>query len=164
MSSLIINPFRFAAAGGVGAATATMAHYPKSGSAPAGWLVCDGTAVSRTTYSDLYDAIGTTFGVGDGSTTFNLPDAGDSFVMGAGGTYSTADTGGADTVVLTTTTMAAHSHYSTAKSYGTASNAAAIYGTNWSRPSGSFSSSSSGSGTAHENLHPYVGINLVIKT
>lgn len=42
--------------------------------APAGWLLCYGQAVSRTTYSDLYTAIGTTYGTGDGSTTFNLPD------------------------------------------------------------------------------------------
>ena len=43
-------------------------------SAPSGWLECDGDAVSRTTYERLFDAIGTTWGSGDGSTTFNLPD------------------------------------------------------------------------------------------
>lgn len=43
-------------------------------SAPTGWLFCGGQAVSRTTYADLYSAIGTTYGSGDGSTTFNLPD------------------------------------------------------------------------------------------
>ena len=42
--------------------------------APTGWLVCDGSAVSRTVYSDLFAAIGTTYGTGDGSSTFNLPD------------------------------------------------------------------------------------------
>lgn len=42
--------------------------------APSGWLLCDGSAVSRTTYADLFAAIGTSFGSGDGSTTFNLPD------------------------------------------------------------------------------------------
>lgn len=41
---------------------------------PSGWLLCNGSAVSRTTYSDLFAVVGTTFGVGDGSTTFNLPD------------------------------------------------------------------------------------------
>lgn len=50
---------------------------------PTGWLFCDGTAVSRTTYSDLFTAIGTIYGVGDGSTTFNLPDFRDKFVVGA---------------------------------------------------------------------------------
>jgi microcystin-dependent protein len=43
-------------------------------SAPAGWLVCDGAAVSRTTYAELFNVIGTTWGAGNGSTTFNLPD------------------------------------------------------------------------------------------
>lgn len=54
------------------------------GSAPTGWLLCDGSAVSRTTYSDLFAVVGTTYGVGDGSTTFNLPDARGVFVRGAG--------------------------------------------------------------------------------
>lgn len=44
-------------------------------SAPSGWLLCDGTAVSRTTYAALFGVIGTSYGAGDGSTTFNLPDA-----------------------------------------------------------------------------------------
>lgn len=43
-------------------------------SAPSGWLLCDGSAVSRATYSALFTAISTTYGVGDGSTTFNVPD------------------------------------------------------------------------------------------
>lgn len=44
-------------------------------SAPTGWLLCYGQAISRTTYAALFTAIGTTYGTGDGSTTFNLPDA-----------------------------------------------------------------------------------------
>jgi microcystin-dependent protein len=43
-------------------------------SIPSGWLACDGSAVSRTTYSDLFALMGTTYGVGDGSTTFNVPN------------------------------------------------------------------------------------------
>lgn len=42
--------------------------------APSGWLICDGSAVSRTTYANLFSVIGTTYGTGDGSTTFNIPD------------------------------------------------------------------------------------------
>lgn len=53
-------------------------------SAPTGWLLCDGSAVSRTTYANLYAVIGTTFGVGDGSTTFNLPDFQGAFPRGVG--------------------------------------------------------------------------------
>lgn len=53
----------------------TAALIPFAGAAaPAGWLLCNGTAVSRTTYSALFTAIGTAYGAGDGSTTFNLPD------------------------------------------------------------------------------------------
>ena len=50
--------------------------------APTGWLECDGSAVSRTTYSSLFAIIGTTFGSGDGTTTFNLPDLRGEFVRG----------------------------------------------------------------------------------
>src|SRR3972149_3319033 len=45
-----------------------------SSTPPSGYLLCDGAAVSRTTYANLFDVIGTAFGVGDGSTTFNVPD------------------------------------------------------------------------------------------
>ena len=51
---------------------------------PAGWLLCDGSAVSRTDYATLFAAIGTTWGVGDGSTTFNLPDLRGRAPIGAG--------------------------------------------------------------------------------
>ena len=53
-------------------------------SAPAGWLLCQGQAVSRTTYAALFAAIGTAYGAGDGSTTFNLPDPREAALVGAG--------------------------------------------------------------------------------
>jgi microcystin-dependent protein len=53
-------------------------------SAPSGWLAADGTAVSRSTYARLFAAVGTTHGVGNGSTTFNLPDLRGIFVRGSG--------------------------------------------------------------------------------
>lgn len=53
-------------------------------SAPSGWLLADGSAVSRTTYASLYTAIGTAWGVGDGSTTFNLPDMRGRVPVGSG--------------------------------------------------------------------------------
>lgn len=49
---------------------------------PAGWLLCDGSAVSRTTYAALFAVIGTTYGSGDGSTTFNVPNLTDKFIQG----------------------------------------------------------------------------------
>lgn len=54
----------------------------RGGTAPDGWLLEDGAAVSRTTYSDLFNVIGTTYGSGDGSTTFNLPDSRGRFRLG----------------------------------------------------------------------------------
>lgn len=50
---------------------------------PSGWLPCDGSAVSRTQYADLFAAIGTSWGDGDGSTTFNVPDLRDRVIQGA---------------------------------------------------------------------------------
>lgn len=66
-------------------------------SAPSNWLFCDGSAVSRTTYANLFSVISTTYGSGDGSTTFNVPDLRQRFPLGkaVSGTGSTlAATGG----------------------------------------------------------------------
>lgn len=49
---------------------------------PDGWLLCDGSAISRTDYAELYAVIGDTYGAGDGTTTFNLPDLADKFIQG----------------------------------------------------------------------------------
>ena len=57
-----------------GTPTGTIIEYASNGTLPDGYLSCDGSAVSRTTYADLFAAIGTTWGSGDGSTTFNLPN------------------------------------------------------------------------------------------
>lgn len=79
-------------------------------SAPSGWLLCDGAAVSRTTYARLFTAISTTYGVGDGSTTFNVPDMRQRFPLGkaTSGTGSTLGaTGGA---IDHTHTVPPHSH------------------------------------------------------
>ena len=93
-------------------------------SAPTGFLLCDGSAVSRTTYSDLFDVVGTTYGVGDGSTTFNVPDLlGRVVIMvdGAANRITSASTnganadtlggaGGAQTHTLVTGETPAHTH------------------------------------------------------
>lgn len=74
--------------------------------APTGFLLCDGAAVSRTTYNSLYVLIGVTFGAGNGSTTFNLPNFLNRFPIGAGtgGTYAVGATGGsADAVSVSHT-------------------------------------------------------------
>lgn len=81
---------------------------------PTGWLLCAGAAVNRTTYSDLFAIIGTTFGVGDGSTTFNLPDMQENFIIGKSVTYTIGDTGGG-TTTLVEANMPAHTHTITAE-------------------------------------------------
>lgn len=62
--------------------TGSIIPWPTAASTPAGYLDCDGSAVSRTTYSELFDVIGTEYGSGDGSTTFNLPDYRGVFLRG----------------------------------------------------------------------------------
>lgn len=76
---------------------------------PAGWLVCDGSAISRNTYANLFAAISTTWGGGDGSTTFNLPNLANRFSMGAG-TNALGSHGGATNVTLDIAQLPAHSH------------------------------------------------------
>jgi microcystin-dependent protein len=63
--------------------TGTVLHFAGS-SAPTGWLLCDGSAVSRTTYATLFALLSTTYGVGDGSTTFNVPNTSGIFISGVG--------------------------------------------------------------------------------
>ena len=65
-------------------------------SAPSGWLVCDGSAVSRSTYSDLFSAISTTWGSGNGSSTFNVPDLEGAFLRGTGSHNSNNMANGSD--------------------------------------------------------------------
>ncbi len=69
--------------------------------APSGWLLCDGSAVSRTLYAALFSVIGTTWGLGNGSTTFNVPNTAGRVVRGVNGTYTQASTGGLDTQTAT---------------------------------------------------------------
>lgn len=79
-------------------------------SAPTGWLLCNGSAVSRTTYASLYSVVGTAYGAGDGSTTFNVPNLVDRMPVGAGSSYALASTGGTATTTLSTTNLPAHNH------------------------------------------------------
>lgn len=77
-------------------------------SAPAGWLICDGSPVSRSTYAALFAVIGTAYGSGDGSTTFNLPDRRGRFGVGVDGTYTRGSTGGVASA--TTSSNGTHNH------------------------------------------------------
>ena len=76
----------------------------KTSTAPAGWLVCGGQTVSRTVYSALFSLLGTTYGAGDGSSTFNLPNSTDRMNIGAGNLYGLGSTGGSkDAIVVSHT-------------------------------------------------------------
>ena len=77
---------------------------------PDRYLVCDGSAISRETYSALFAVIGTSYGAGDGSTTFNLPNMTGRAVLGAASGYNVGSTGGAETVTLTESTIPSHTH------------------------------------------------------
>jgi microcystin-dependent protein len=134
-------------------------------SAPPGWLMCDGSAVSRTTYANLFAAISTTWGIGDGVTTFNIPDFRRRVAVGSGG-GGTADlgnavgnVGGQEAHVLTTNEMPAHTHNFTDFNVpgGTATIAAgaAAFGTG--------PTSSAGGGAGHNNIQPSAVVLKIIK-
>lgn len=80
--------------------------------APSNWLICDGSAISRSTYASLFAIIGTTYGVGDGSTTFNIPDLRGRIPVGKnGGSFGTlGTTGGTETVTLDSNNLPSHTH------------------------------------------------------
>jgi len=146
------------------------------GSIPAGWLLCTGGAVSRTTYANLFSCIGTTYGVGDGSSTFNVPDMQGRVPAGV----NTADsdfvslntTGGAATVTLALTDVPAHGH----EIYGSTGGGATPYrkvvtssgnnftGTTYTVLSGAAEMEQVGGGGSHNNLQPYISLYYIIAT
>jgi microcystin-dependent protein len=89
---------------------ALMPYAGSSSVVPTGWLACDGTAVNRTTYAALFAVIGTIYGAGNGSTTFNLPNLVNRIPVGSGSSYTRGQTGGAATVTLTESQLASHNH------------------------------------------------------
>ena len=113
-----------------GIPTATIVPW-SSASVPTGFLECNGAAVSRSTYSALFAIVGTTYGTGDGSSTFNLPNLQDNVAVGKSNNKALASTGGANTVTstgnvagstanasLSTAQLASHSHVNTTKNGG----------------------------------------------
>ena len=93
---------------------------------PSDWLECDGSAVEKTVYADLYAVIGATWGTGNGATTFNLPDLRGRFALGDGqsnglSNRELAAAGGAETHKLTVAEMPAHTHKGSGVGSGTGS-------------------------------------------
>jgi microcystin-dependent protein len=151
-------------------------------SVPSGFLECDGSAVSRSTYSDLFAVIGTDYGTGDGSSTFNLPNLEDKCCVGNSPSKSLTSTMGANTVTstgnvtgeaanhsITTPEMPSHAH-----SYNTGGGGSAN-GNQFVRTEQD--TANTGSGTAHGHnaslsfsggsdsvLQPYLTLIYIIKT
>jgi microcystin-dependent protein len=159
-------------------------------SAPSGYLLCYGQAVSRTTYADLFTVTGTTYGSGDGSTTFNVPDlrgrviAGQDDMGGASANRLTGQSGGvngdilgaaggAETHTLIISEMPAHTHlnghpefFSATTFYGTddtgLSNEPSVAAESANQTSDSPITSTTGGGGAHNNVQPTFILNYII--
>jgi len=135
---------------------------------PSEFLECNGQAVSRTTYSTLFAVIGTTWGVGDGSTTFNLPNLQRRVLVGSGGTGTATlantlgSVGGAETHTLTINEIPSHNHNMVGgyngyplQSYSSTWPVAGTYqsGNYWNQ----------GGGASHNNIQPSAVVKKIIK-
>ena len=143
-------------------ATPTGVIFPFGGvAAPSGYLLCDGAAVSRTTYSGLFAVVGTVFGVGDGSTTFNLPDTQGKVPVGIGasGVAALGDVGGEQEHTLSEAEMPDHDH--SVNMQGAGAYNFEIGGYTHQTVAGN--TGSKGGGAAHNNMQPYLGTEYIIK-
>jgi microcystin-dependent protein len=105
------NPYVISSQGDAGQAVPSGTVVMYAGDLPpAGYLICNGSAVSRVSYAALYAAIGTAFGVGDGSTTFTLPDMRDRLPLGTSTTRTRGSVGGAVSATLTSAHIPQHTH------------------------------------------------------
>ena len=166
--------------GGGGEAIGTISVWSgASSNLPDGYLLCDGSAISRTTYVALFTAIGTTNGVGDGSSTFNIPDLRNRFVVGA--SDSTGDTtypglspgsgsvgGSADAVVVshrhTTDNYVGRASYAEPRNFGVGTDGNLnSTGTTGDAQSISDPISTIGQSGTNKNLPPYYALCYIIK-
>jgi microcystin-dependent protein len=153
---------------------------------PAGYLECGGQAVSRTTYADLFAAISTTYGIGDGATTFNVPNLEGSvpagLQIGDPDFGSLGQAGGAKTHSLSEAEMPAHQHagfgestsgwpFGDSGTAGKMGSAGAVsfdnlyYNTSFTGGGQVYPGTGpAGPGEAHNNLQPYITLRYIIKT
>tara|TARA_R100001015_G_C4633546_1_gene198671 strand:+ start:1658 stop:2236 length:579 start_codon:yes stop_codon:yes gene_type:complete len=161
-----------------------------STSIPSGFLECDGSAVSRSTYATLFGVISTTYGAGDGASTFNVPNIADNVVVGKSSGKAIASTGGANTVTstgnvsgnsgnttLSTSQLPGHSHPATGRSANHQAHAQNNSGGAPQYPNSNSNSGNAGGGGAHSHglsgtftgnatsvLQPYLTVIYIIKT
>jgi microcystin-dependent protein len=170
-----------------GIPTATIVPW-SSASVPSGFLECNGQAVSRSTYSALFAIVGTTYGAGDGSSTFLVPDLQDNVAVGKSNNKALGSTAGANTVAstgnvggstanatLTTAQLASHSHSGGGNASPFRSNQYPLFPSFSAFSSGNTGNQGSGDGHSHNMsanftgdatsvLQPYLTIIYVIKT
>ena len=155
-----------------------------TGTAPSGYLPCDGAAVSRSTYSALFAVIGTTYGVGDGSSTFNVPDSQDKNIKSVSNNENVGTTGGANTATansgnlanhtLNTAELGSHNHTKSGIGDNADYNLSVSNGNRSTRQGPNLNSTNTGGGGAHSHslnagdavstLQPYIALNYIIKT
>lgn len=150
--------------------------------APSGWLLCAGQAVSRSEYAGLFSVVSTTYGTGDGSTTFNLPDLRGRVPAGLDNMNGTAAsrvtntvlsasntlgaTGGTQTHTLSTSEMPTHSHdiqRSNSAASSVAADATAHYRIQANTGATITNTQNAGSGSAHLNIQPTIVLNYIIR-
>jgi len=135
------------------------------GTVPYGFLACDGSNISRATYAKLFAKVGTTWGVGDGATTFGLPDSRRRVAVGSGGAgtgtlgNAVGNTGGEETHVLTLAESPAHTHLVGAAAL-TSGNAAVA---DHFAGNAQVNSSSAGGDGAHNNMQPSMVVTKMIR-
>ena len=147
--------------------------------APDMWKICDGSVISRETYSALFAVIGSTYGGGDGSTTFAIPDFKGRSPLGVGESTATGHTAhtlgqmaGEEAHALQAAEHASHRHALSEAMLYCYNNSGGAYktataGGNWTvtdRSGINKSTNAQGSGTGHNTLHPYTGVNFIIYT
>lgn len=138
--------------------------------APEGWLLCNGQAVSRTTYANLFSVLGTAYGQGNGSTTFNVPDLTGRVPVGSNSTYPLASKGGEAAHALTSAENGPHTHdrllWVDGQPVTLTGSESGAYKLSFTYDMGGpnmVSTSESGQGQAHNNMQPYIAQHYIIK-